>query len=462
MGKRVRRSRNREAHAERASKRNRDEEGGHATETNEVVLAGDAHGTKDRNKQSRSGGVAHEVRHEKADDTAANHQGERRPACKRNRLDQVSGKASRVQAHTKSKATGHEPEHVPAHRVQILLGNHAGQGKHGHRDHSNSIIVDAVDTLTGHPQNNAHNKGNVDDDCLGARIELAGTFDIQDHLLHLDRVDLQEQEPSHNHQDNHVRDTEGHPLAEGHGVRNQVATGNGVVQGTKGDGVRRSTDRGTHTTDVGTERNGKSKGSLTAVIFVKELEHRGQNGEHHGGGSGVAHEHGEHGGDEHESEKHELRVLAEGLQEHTGEVQVHLVLRGSGSEEEAAQEEHDDGVCEGRHNGLVADHRHAIHAEGREGRIRHGDNHEHDDEHRGRPDRERLENPEQGRHHENANNADFERIEDSHGACGIESEGLVGQEEGGDSKYRRNDELDEFSLCHSAPKFRKSGPPWQV
>ena len=109
----------------------------------------------------------------------------------------------------------------------------------------------------------------------------------------------------------------------------------------------------------------------------------------------------------------------------------------------------------------MANHRHAIHAERHEGGIRHGDNHQHDDEHGGGPNRERLEDPEQGRHHEHANNANFERVEDSHGACGIESEGFVGQVEGDDSKYRRNDEFDEFSLCHSAPKSRKRGRRWQ-
>ena len=461
MGKCVRRRRNREAHAERACEGDRHEQCGHATEANEVVLAGNAHGAKNRNEERCRRSVAHEVGHEQADNTAANHQGKRRPACKRNRLDQVGGKASRIQADTQGKATSHEPEHVPAHRVQVFLGNHAGQSKHGHRDHSNGVIVNAVDTLTGHPQDNAQNKGNVHDNGLGAGVELAGTFNVQDHLLHLDRVDLQEQEPSHNHQDNHIRDTEGHPLAKGHGVRNQVATGNGVVQGAEGDSVRRSADRGTHTTDVCTERNGESKGSLTAVVFVKELEHRGQDSEHHGGGGGVAHEHGEHGGDEHEAKEHELRVLAEGLQEHAGEVQVHLVLGGCSSEEEAAQEKHDDGVSKRCHNGLMADHGHAVHAERRQGGIRHRHDHEHDDKHRGRPDRERLQDPEQGRHHENANDADFERVQDSHGACGIESEGFVGQEEGGDGEHRRDDELDEFCLCHSAAKFRKKPPLWQ-
>jgi hypothetical protein len=80
-------------------------------------------------------------------------------------------------------------------------------------------------------------------------------------------------------------------------------------------------------------------------------------------------------------------------------------------------------------------------------------NHEHDDKHRGGPNRERLENPEKRSHDENANDANFERIQDSHGACGIESEGFVGQEEGGDGKQRRNDEFDEFSLCHNGRKF---------
>ena len=461
MGKSVRRRRNREAHTKGASKRNRDEESSHATETNEVVLAGDTHSAKDRNKQSRRRGVAHEVRHEKADDTAANHQSERRPGSERNRLNQVSGKASRVEAYTQGKTTGNEPEHVPAHRVQVLLGNHASQGKHGHRDHGNRVIVDTVNILAGNPQKHAHDEGDVNDNRLGARIELASTFDIQGHFLHLDRVDLEEEEPSDNHQNNHVRNTKGHPLAEGHRVGNEVATGNSIVQGTEGNGVRRRTDRGTHTTDVGTERNGKGKGSLAAVVLVEELEHRSEDGKHHGSGSGIAHEHGERSRNEHEAEKHELRVLAEGLQEHAGQVQVHLVLGRGGGQEEPTQEKHDDRVREGSHDGLVANHGHAIDAERGQGRIRHGDDHKHDDEHRGGPNRERLENPEKGRHDENADNADFEWVEDSHGACGIESEGFVGQEEGGDGKHRRNDELDEFCLCHSAPKFRKRGGKWQ-
>ena len=455
MRKGVRRSRNREAHAERASKRNGNEESGHATEANEVVLASDAHSTKNRNQKRSRRGMAHEIRHEQANDTAADHESKRRPACKRDRLDKVSGKASRIEANTQGKTTSHEPEHVPAHRIQILLGNHAGKGKHGHRDHCNRVIVNTVNVLARHPQKHTHDKGNVNNDSLGARIELAGTFNIQDHLFHLDRVNLHEQEPSNYHQNNHVRNTEGHPLAEGHRVRDKVTTGNGIVQGTKGDGVRRRTDRGTHTTDVGTERNSKGKSSLTAIVFVKELEHRGEDGKHHGCGSGIAHEHREHSRNEHEAEEHELRVLAEGLQEHAGQVQVHLVLGGGGSKEEPTQEEHDDGVCKGRHDGLVANHRHTVHAERGERRIGHRDNHEHDDKHRGGPDRERLQDPEKSGHDENADDADFERVQGSHGACGIESEGFVGQEESGDGEHRRNNEFDEFCLCHSAPKSRK-------
>ena len=461
VGKCVRRRRDRQAHAERACKGNRHEEGGHATQADQVVLAGNAHGAKNRNKQGGRRSMAHEVRHEEADDTAANHQGQRRPACKRDSLDKVGGKTRSVEANTQGKTTGHEPEHVPAHGVQVFLGNHAGQGEHGHRNHGDGIVVDTVDILTGHPQNHAKDKGNVNDNGLGAGVELARTFDVQDHLFHLDGINLEEENPGYHHEDNHVGDTKGHPLAKCHGVCHQVAAGHGVVQGTEGNGVRRRSDRGTHAADVGAKGNSEGKGCLTAVIGFKELEHRSENGKHHGGGGGIAHEHGEHGGNEHKAQKHELRVLAEGLQKDAGQVQVHLVLGGCSSEEEAAQEKHDDGVCEGGHDGLVADHGHAVHAERRQGRVGHGHNHEHDDQHRRGPNRERLQNPEKGGHHEYADDADFEGIQDSHGACGIEPEGFVGQEEGDNRKDRRDDELDEFSLCHSGPKCRNYGPRWQ-
>ena len=387
--------------------------------------------------------MAHEVRHEEADEAATDHENDRRPGVERNSVDEVLCKTRLLQTETKSKTTSHEPKNVPAHFVEVLLSNHARQSKHSHRDHSNHVVVEAMNILTGHPQKYAHSKGNVNDDSARTLVKTFSTFDIEVHFLHLDRIELEEQEPCKNHQNNHIRNTEFHPLAK----RNVKSAG---LESAKGDGVRRRTNRSTHTTDVCTERNGESKSSLTAVVSIKELEHRAEDSEHHSSSSGVAHEHGEHSGNNHEAKEHPLRILTKRLEEHAGKVLVHVVLASGRGKEEATQEEHDDRVGKRCHDVLELERFNTFHAERDKSRVRKRKDHQHDDEHGGGPDWERLENPEKGSHHKDCDDANFESVQR---VVTNEAEGFVRDEEGSDGEHRCNDEFDEFSFCHNERKF---------
>ena len=75
----------------------------------------------------------------------------------------------------------------------------------------------------------------------------------------------------------------------------------------------------------------------------------------HGGGGRVADEHGEQGGYQHESQEDVLTLLAEGREQHAGQVDVQACFGGSDSQDESADEKHHDRIGKTGHHLLVAE-----------------------------------------------------------------------------------------------------------
>ena len=75
--------------------------------------------------------MAHEGSHEQADDSRPPHEREGQP---------------------QGKAAGYQPEHVPAHFLQVFPGDGFRNGKDGDGNHGDGIGVQPVHALTRYPQ----------------------------------------------------------------------------------------------------------------------------------------------------------------------------------------------------------------------------------------------------------------------------------------------------------------------
>ena len=173
-----------------------------------------------------------------------------------------------------------------------------------------------------------------------------------------------------------------------------------LIEITEGNGVRRGSDRGSDTSDIGGNRDGESKSSHAFLFFRQCPEDRGQEGEHHCGGGRVAHEHGEERNHAEESEKDELWLGSERLQEHLGQLHVQSDLGGCYRKDEASQEKHDGRIGKGRKQGLVAHQGSEIGGIPRSSHeeraaVGNGEQKEHDDCHGSGPCRQDLEHPHQ-------------------------------------------------------------------
>ena len=164
-------------------------------------------------------------------------------------------------------------------------------------------------------------------------------FDLELDLVGLEGEEKLEQDPCDEDHHHHVRNHPGHPGGESDLVA-------GVLQGADCDGVGRGADRGADTSEVGGDGDGEREAYLSGLILGECLEHGSQERQHHGCGGGVAHEHGEHGDNDEEAEKHHLGLLAEQAEEALGDNGVHTVFGGYDCKHEAAHEQHDDGVGE--------------------------------------------------------------------------------------------------------------------
>ena len=205
-----------------------------------------------------------------------------------------------------------------------------------------------------------------------------------------------------------VTGTPEHPGAEADGVAVNFVEVGGE------DGVGGRADEGGHAAAgraVGDgEEQGGAEGARAGVgigLGGQELHDGERDGQHHERGRGVAHPHAEEGGGEEEAGDDVGGAGADGADEVEGDAAVEVPLLHSERDDEAAEEEVDDGVGEGR--GALLN---VAHLEKRK---------EHEREERGGGQRDRLADPEDGHEQGDAGGAP---------AFGAEAVG-GGEEEGG-------------------------------
>ena len=143
-------------------------------------------------------------------------------------------------------------------------------------------------------------------------------FNLQFDGLLLEREELLEQEPSYEKKQDGKWEHIHHPLTE---TDAHIKAGRSV-EILEGDGVRRRTDRRSHTADVGSYWDGQRERHATLAFRRKRLEDGSKEGEHHGCRGGVADEHREDTSDEDKSEQYVLTLVAEGLEEGTRQKHV--------------------------------------------------------------------------------------------------------------------------------------------
>ena len=125
---------------------------------------------------------------------------------------------------------------------------------------------------------------------------------------------------------------------------------------TKSNGIRRCTDGGANTTDIGGNGHSKNHGFDTIIFGVNMGQQWRQQGQHHGGGGSIAHEHGEESGNRHQSEHHFVVGTTNGLEQHSSQVNIQFVLGGRNGDEKTTQKQYDYGCCEAAENVAVAEY----------------------------------------------------------------------------------------------------------
>ena len=179
-------------------------------------------------------------------------------------------------------------------------------------------------------------------------ILLAVSVDFKLDFLCLEREEEQQEEPGYNQHHNHERHHSDAPVSESD-FDSEI-----LLQITQGNDIWRGSDWGSDTADIRTDRNCESQADASLAVSRQVLENRSEEGEHHGGGGSVAHEHGEHGNHEQYTQEHGLRILSEWSQKDLGQNHVQTHLGSSDGKHESAHEEHDGRACELSHEILVA------------------------------------------------------------------------------------------------------------
>lgn len=341
VGHGVGRGGNRQSHTQRGGEGYRDQQG---DSTRVVHGTGGKHGTghtgQNGHQQGSRGGVAHEGGHEEADAACTDEQHGGVPLAEGNGANHVLGQIGLTESHAECETTGNQPEHIPAHGSQVFLRDNTCHGEHGDGDDSHGVGIKPVILLGDNPHEDGDDESGVHHDGLGRLEELALKLlgEVQTGLG--DGEHLDEDNPAHQQHDNHKGNAEGHPLAEGY-IQAEV------LHGLKGDGVGRCADGSADATHVRTNRDAEGKGGAAAVLRFEESQHGGEQGEHHGGGGRVAHEHGEDGSHAHQAQQHILGISAEGLEQYASQIDVQTVFGGGICQEETTEEEDDDGVGEG-------------------------------------------------------------------------------------------------------------------
>ena len=248
--------------------------------------------------------MAHEGGHEQADDSRTHHEWEGGPFGKGNGADQVFCQSGVLQGQPQGKAAGYQPEHVPAHFLQVFLGDGFRNGKDGNGNHGDGIGVQPVYSLARYPQQDGNGKGDVNDNGLGGFQEFPSHLQFQ--FLLGDGEQPQQEKPCNQNHDDDERNAEHEPFAEGDVQPH-------TLQRLQRDCVGGRADRRSNAAEVGGDGDGQGKGGAAFVFRSEQGQHRRQDGEHHGGRSRVAHKHGEKSRYGHQPQKYEFGIGAEGF-----------------------------------------------------------------------------------------------------------------------------------------------------
>ena len=210
----------------------------------------------------------------------------------------------------------------------------------------------------------------------------------------------------------------------------------GLLQGTLGGSVGRGADRRADTTQVGSHGDGQGQTDLSLIIGRKLGKHRGEQGQHHGGGSRIGHEHGENGDHDEEAQQHNGRIGAEEFQEGAGQRDVQAVTLGHDGQHETAQEQHHHRIGHGGHDSGIRDQRTVLRvAEETDTLVGNGEQGHHNHQQRGAPVGDDLKNPHEGGKDKQGNDALL-----YHGE-GIDAEEThrYGPQEQGDGQHQRQE-----------------------
>ena len=142
-----------------------------------------------------------------------------------------------------------------------MLGENAANRKDAHREHCHHIRIHSG-SLVQNPEEDCHGEGHIDHD--GAPVLFGLALDVEFDGLGLEREELDEHEPSYEEKNDRQRDHEGHPLTE-------ADIDSDFSHVLESDGIRRGTDRGSHATDVGCDRNRKGKRYLSLAVSRQSL-----------------------------------------------------------------------------------------------------------------------------------------------------------------------------------------------
>ena len=199
--------------------------------------------------------------------------------------------------------------------------------------------------LFGCPQQDGSNEGYPNHIQFPVLLLIAlGNF--QHQFLGLEREHEAQKHPGDKNHDNHIGNHVYAPFAKTH-------INAGLLQGAFGRSIGRCADGRADTAQVGGHRDAQRQADFTLVVRGKLGKHRGEQGQHHGGGGGVGHEHGKHGNHDKEAQQHNLRLSAENLQQGAGQGDVQAVFLCHDGQHETAQEQHHHRVCHGSHDTAV-------------------------------------------------------------------------------------------------------------
>ena len=173
------------------------------------------------------------------------------------------------------------------------------------RYHCHDIRIHLEDAFT-YPQYDGKRKSNPNHIFLERSSLHRSALDLKLDGLCLERIKLHEKEPCQEEHDDHIRNHPEHPSCE----CDRISC---LLKSTESDGIRRGSDRSTHTSDVCRDRDRKGKRDPSTTVLRKCREDRSEEGEHHRCCCSITHKHREYSDDEENTEEYSLRICSERL-----------------------------------------------------------------------------------------------------------------------------------------------------